>query len=283
MKRLTAVLLALICAITIAGAAETIRFTNITAGTAEADVDVFGKLVQFVEDYINASGRLPEPLTIEFIPVDSYEAAILAMKYGDVQMARFGPEAYTIAREEFGAIPVAKEVRIDTGQPYYNGIIIVRADSNIWGLSPCVDWSQYTFAFVTETSASGYLVPQAIFRDIGISDSDFKEIYFAGGHEAVIVSVTQGHTDIGATTYNRYYTALENGAFDLNELRIILVSDAIPTSLIAIAPDFTTVPFELLVEAWAAIPEEMARTYQSLGYVPAQDSDYDPIRDLAAE
>jgi len=283
MKRAVSILVAILFAITLTGAAETIRFANIPAGTAAADIEVFGEIVQFVADYINDSGRLDEELTIEFVAVDSYEAVILAMKYGDVQMARFGPESYVVAREQAGAIPVVNEIKSTTGEAYYHGIIIVRSDSDIWGLSTCTDWSQYTFAYVTETSTSGYAIPQAIFRQMGITDDAFKQVYFAGSHQGVIVSVAEGHTDIGATTYNRYYTALEGGAFEMNELRIILVSDAIPTSLIAVSPDFDAVPMDLLEEAWEAVPEELALPYKLLGFLPTNDAAYDPIRDLSGE
>jgi len=280
--KMAAILLAVLCIIGSATTATTVvRFTNIPAGTASMDVEIYGKIVQFVEDYINTSGQLDDDIKIEFVVSDSYEAVILAMKYGDVQIARFGPESYVIAHEQAGAIPVAMEVRTDTRQPNYHGIIITRNDSDIFGLCACTDWSQYTLAFVTETSASGYLVPQAIFRQIGMSADDFGQVYFAGSHEGVIVSVTQGHTDIGCTTNNRYDSALENGVFVNNELRIIYVSDAIPTSLIARSPDFTMIPHELLVEAWSAVPEDLALAYKLLGYVPASDSDYDPIRALA--
>jgi len=283
MKR-GAFLLALLCAISIIGAGATVvRITNITAGSSAVDIEAFSGIVQWVEDYINASGQLDEEIELEFVASDSYEAVILAMKYGDVQIARFGPESYTIAHEQAGAVPIAREIRTNTGLPHYFGIIITRNDSDIWGLCACQDWSGYKLGFVTETSTSGYKVPMAVFRAIGMSPEDFEEVYYAGSHEAVIVATLNGHVDVGCTTYNRYDEALAAGLFKLNDLRVIYTSDAIPSSLIARAGDFDLIPHDLLVEAFEAVPEDVALAYNVLGFSETEDRDYDPIRALDAE
>jgi len=261
-------------------ATEVVRVTNIPSGSAAIDVEVFGRLFDWVEDYINDSGQLDDEIEFEFIVSDSYEAAILAMKYGDVQIARFGPESYTIANEQAGAIPVVREIRVNTGMPHYFGIICTRNDSDVWGLAKCVDWSQYTLGFVSETSTSGYKVPMSVFKQIGILPDDFKEVFYGGSHEGVIIALVNGHIDVACTTYNRYDEALENGIFAQNDLRVIYTSDAIPTSLVTRAPDFDLIPHELLVEAWTSIPEELCREFKVLGFIPTYDRDYDPIRAL---
>ena len=260
---------------------QIIRFANIPAGTMEVDVTIFADILAEVQNYLNDSGELDFAVKFEPYVCLDYTTVIQALKFGIVEMARFGAGGYIIAHEECGAIPIVSEIKKSTGMNAYTGVLVVRQDSDIYGLAKCVDWSQYTIIFVAQTSTSGCLAPSALLKRAGIDVSDFGNVYYSGSHAASLISLVNGYGDIACVAANRYNTAMENEVFARNDLRTIAVTPYMPTCCIAIRPDFDLIPYDLLVRAWESVSEETALAYKLLGFVEVDDRAYDPIREIA--
>jgi len=281
MKRVAVILVAILFAITLTGAAtQTIRFVNVPSGTMESDIIEFAPILEFVERFVQDAGFDVE---FEAITVLDYSAAIQAMIHGHAEMCRFGPGQYVLlSRESGGAVqPIAREIKNKTGLSFYNALLIARTDTGIQGLCSCIR-HDYTIAFVDETSTSGYLVPQVILTKYGLSNEDFDSVYFAGSHAASIQAVWDGHVDIAATNDYRYGLAIKEGVIVEAEMQVLAISDPIPNNPIVVSNDLGPELIAALQAAWLAVPIDVAQGFSLSGWEATTDADYNPIRDLEA-
>ena len=278
-KALWSVALVLALAVS-AFATTTIRFVDVPSGDQTADTIAFQPIIDFVEDYVNEKGF---DVKIEPLVVLDYSSAIQAMIHGHAEMSRFGPNQYLLLQRESGNAftPLARDIKGNTGLPFYNTYFIARADSEIPGLCSCLV-SDYDIAFVDETSTSGYLVPLVELAKLGLSPDDFDNVYFAGSHAASIQAVWDGHVDIAVTNEYRYGMAIDEGVIVESEMDVLLISAPIPTNPIVAANSLGEDLINILREAWLAVPAEIASGFSLAGFAPATDADYDPVRDLEA-
>lgn len=220
-------------------------------------------------------------LEIEIEVTTDYTAAVLAMKYGHIDMAWFGPFSYVLAAGEAGAEAIVNGVRRDTGNSTYRTIFVTKAGSGIETLD---DLRGHTFAFVDPASTSGYLIPMKILLENDINpEDDFPTWYYAGTHNAVELAIKQGTVDAGADSDNSYYRMVNAGEIDPDVNVIIHRSDPIPGSPIAVRGDLPQDLKDSIQQALINMDEQIIYSVQGWGdiekYVEVNDSDYDIIRE----
>lgn len=219
-------------------------------------------------------------ITIEVVVATDYTTAIVALKTGDADIARLGPFSYVLATTQTECEAIARSVKAKSGLDTYKAIIITREHS---GINDLEDLRGKTFAFVDVASTSGYLIPMVMLLEAGvIPEEDFTRIYFAGYHDAVWTAVNNGDVDAGCTNDYRLLPAIDDNQLGTENLKIIAYSDPIPLSPIVIRSDMNAELKAKIQDAFLAVPEELAlEAWKSLGYVKAEDSDYDFLRDVA--
>lgn len=124
----------------------------------------------------------------------SYVAVVEAFGTKRADVASINTFGYILAHEKYGA--EARMTLLRFGEATYQAQIIARADGPIKSLQ---DINGKKFAFVDPASASGFLLPQKLFRDLNIKP---KETMFAMRHDSVVSMVYQGQVDAGATYYS---------------------------------------------------------------------------------
>ena len=219
-----------------------------------------------------------------YIPTD-YAAVVEGLGAGKVDVAQLSAVAYVLAHDKYGAQTILVTIR--KGKTDYRGQIIVRADSDIQSLD---DLKGKSFAFVDPTSASGHIYPKAFLIQEGYDpDTFFGEAIFAGGHDRVIVAVMDGTVDAGA---------IYDGARDLptiremypdvmEDTRVIAETKPIPLDTIVVRKDLPSEMVQKIKDAFLAVAATdkgaaiLADPYGIDGYLPSQDSDYDPVREAA--
>jgi len=218
-------------------------------------------------DYIEQSAGVK----VELIMAASYTAVVEAMKYEHADIARFGPMNYVQATEEANIEPLVVACKKNSGQPFYNGVIITRP-----GLE---DLNGVTFAFVDPGSGSGYGAPSVYLLEHNI---ELGKVLFAGSHPAVIEAVKNGSVDAGAVADNRWFTALEEGAVTEDEVVVFATTDPIPNALWAVQSDMDPKLKASLLEAFLGLPEDIVygMGIQEIRFLPAHDFDYDIMRDI---
>jgi phosphonate transport system substrate-binding protein len=174
-------------------------------------------------------------------------------------------------------------------EPYYYSAVIAPTKSSIRKLQ---DLKGKRIAFVDEKSSSGYLYPQVALQKLGIKDSDFKETFFSGNHQASIQFLEAGKVDAAAV-----YSDDEKGkhgawaqfAKDPKKYRIVWISEPIPSDPFCVRQDFydqyPKVTHTLMFALIDLFQENRSKqTYSEIlgsrDLMPATSKQYDPVREM---
>jgi phosphonate transport system substrate-binding protein len=216
----------------------------------------------------------------------SYAAVTEGMTSNNVDIAWVGPLDYVKAHQINGAEAVTKSVR--NGLPSYKAFIIVNNNSNI---NSVADLKGKKFAFGDPLSTSSNLYPRYLMKKNGINpDSDVKGTHISSQTQ-IAVNVCQGSVDAGAV----YDDARKNSGVDkscpgiMTKTRVLATSDPIPGDPQMIRHNMNSAQKKKLKDALIALGTDPAMQkvlkdlYTIDSLVPAQDSDYDVVRDIVRQ
>lgn len=217
-------------------------------------------------------------IKVELQLAGDYTGVITGMQHKHIDVAYFGPESYVQAQKRANAEALVVEVDAESGLPGYRGIIITKKDS---GLNTLESIKGKTWAFTSSQSTSGTLVPTVMFSKSGIDPQKyFSKVLYSGGHEASILSIKAGKIDAASTNTLDYNRGLGKAWKD-EDFNIIWTSDLIPGSPMAARGDLPESLKKALKEAFISYTDmEGLNKLKIKGYIEANDSMYDPVRDL---
>lgn len=229
------------------------------------------------------SNELGTEVVIEVYP--DYNGVVEAMNYGKVDMAYFGPLTYVIANKEGGAEAIM--TLLVNGEPYYYSYMIAHVDSPINSLEDIVEnVEDLQFAFGDVNSTSGSLIPtlalkeKEIFRDQ--TDTDFKEIFYTGGHDAAALAVQEKKVDVGAVDSAIFEVMKRNGVVDGSQFKVIWQSEPLFQYPWAVKKDTSDELKEALQNAFLSVTnQEILDVFGASGFTIADDKDYEPVRQAA--
>ncbi|MBC8552445.1 MAG: phosphate/phosphite/phosphonate ABC transporter substrate-binding protein [Candidatus Brocadiales bacterium] len=244
-----------------------LKMVLVPGTTSAVEQERYTPIVEYLSEQI---GR-----PIELVFVLDYAATVISLKTGDSDFARLGAFSYLIAVDEDAVEIVAREIKKKTGKASYKSLIFAKANS---GIKTLEDLNGKTFAFCDVQSASGYLVPQTLLRDVGLNpEKDFSATFLAGSHPAVIEAVKR-NVDAGATNDYRWGDALEKGAIKEGEMIVLAESPPIPNPPIVVKKGMDKDLKEKIQNAFLNMPADIAKNAKMSGYIKAVDSDYDFLR-----
>lgn len=217
-------------------------------------------------------------IKVELQLAGDYTGVITGMQHKHIDVAYFGPLSYVQAQKRANAEALVAEVDAESGLPGYRGIIITKKDS---GLNTLESIKGKTWAFTSPQSTSGTLVPTVMFSKSGIDPQKyFSKVLYSGGHEASILSIKAGKIDAASVDRLVYNRGLGKAWKD-EDFNIIWTSDLIPSSLMAARGDLPESLKKALKEAFISYTDmEGLNKLKIKGYIEANDSMYDPVRDL---
>ena len=248
-------------------------FINIPAGTTTDNVDKFQPTIDWVEEQVG--------IPIEVIEATDYAVAVEALHYKHADFARLGAMSLINANDLYGIYPIARDIKSNTGEPFYHSVLITRADSGIeCPCDICCNAADLTIAFVDPESASGFLFPNLMLAQLGIDTANLKEYVFAGSHASAIISVAKGFTDLAGTNEYRLGKGYESGDVEEDEIRILLTSGPIPTSPICVRPGLDEELVAKLQAAFLSVPYDTARIFALDGFAAATVEDYRMFEEL---
>jgi phosphonate transport system substrate-binding protein len=211
-----------------------------------------------------------------------YAAVIEALRNRTADLAFVHPVGYVLASREAKARIVARNLW--HGKSTFTSRVYVRRDS---GIKTLEELRGKTIAFVDPSSSSGYTYPMVLLIQRGlVKDRDpktfFREVMFAGAHDAAMRALLNGHVDAIAS----FDMAREQYLTDPAEReKIVFVAETTPIPEAGIAardglsPDaFAKVRAALLQMRGPAYAPLLKRMYDIDGFEPAEDRDYDPVR-----
>ena len=215
------------------------------------------------------------------IKVTDYNAAVEAMRAGRADIAWFGGKTYIVAAELAGAEAFAAGIRKGDVDATYLTYFVVPEKSRINVLS---DVRGTTIALNNIGSTSGDLIPQVELATVGLSLTNgdhFEHVFYAGSHDACLLSVINGHADVCAMSSRNFDARLADKTFERSQVRIIHSSAPVPPPPLAYSK---RLPLEVRNRIKSAVLD--AHNHGRIGgyggemerYVEVQDSDYDILR-----
>jgi len=236
-------------------------------------------------DYVNLI-KIIEKLSsykISPIKVTDYNAAVEAMRSGRVQIGWFGGKTYIHAAEIADAEAFAAGIRKGAKDATYFAYFVVSADSPIKKFEHV---KGKILALNTIGSTSGDLIPQVELSKIGLSTTNpdhFKKVFYAGSHDACLLSVINKHSDVCGMSSRNFEARLADGTFKMNQVRIIHKSTPVPPPPLAYSK---RLPQAVRDKIKAATLE--AHKHGRIGgyggemerYIEATDADYDLLREV---
>ena len=220
---------------------------------------------------------------INFIKVTDYNAAVEAMRADRAHIAWYGGKTYIKAAELANAEAFAAGVRPGEEDAGYYTYFVVRNDSKIKKFS---EVEGKILSLNSIGSTSGDLIPQVELAKINLSIKNkkhFKNVFYAGSHDACLLAVINKKADICGMSSRNFEARLADGTFNKIDVRIIHKSDKVPPPPLAYSKK---IPIEDRKKIKSAVLE--AHKYGEIGgyggkmshYISVKDADYDVLRNV---
>lgn len=218
---------------------------------------------------------------------DTFDEHEKMVNRGEIDISFSNPFTYIKIAEQ-GARAFARVVGL-SGKPEFHGQLICR-DDNV-GIKTIEDCRGKSWIAVDPTSAGGFLFLLGLFHDHGLHVEDFSDVAFAPGpggkQEKVVLSVFAGLYDIGSVRDGTL--ELLEGKVDLSQIRVFAESPPYPSWVYAARKNLPQDIVDRIATAMFKLdlsnPEdaEILHAARVSGYIPANDADYDTIRELVSK
>jgi phosphonate transport system substrate-binding protein len=233
------------------------------------------------QEFGQVLGRLVG-IPVRVTVASDYAAVIEALRNRTADLAFVHPVGYVLASREAKATIVAKNLW--HGKSTFTSRIYVRRDS---GLRQLEDLRGKTMAFVDPASSSGYTYPMVLLIQRGlVRNRDprtfFRDVTFAGSHDAAMRALLNGHVDAIASFDLAREQYLKDPA-DRDKIVVVAETPPIPEAGIAardgLEPDtLARIRGALLSIRGPAYADLLKRLYDIDGFEPAEDREYDSVR-----
>lgn len=223
---------------------------------------------------------------IELVVTTDYSSMIEAVRFGRIDLAYFGPAAYTIAKDKlegskFDIEPFA--ARLKDGSTSYQSVLITNAESGPKTLEEIKD-SGIDMAFGDPASTSSHFAPKYTLMQAGILDkSDYKSNYL-GAHDAVAINVQQGNAAAGGLSRPIFERLIEKGSLDTEKVVVLGYSDNIPQYPWVMRSDLEDTLKTAIKDAFyslkagTTVGDAVLKPFKADGFASISDDDYNIIR-----
>ncbi|MFP4393170.1 MAG: phosphate/phosphite/phosphonate ABC transporter substrate-binding protein [Desulfohalobiaceae bacterium] len=237
-----------------------------------------------IVQYLSKETGLP----IRQVFPDSFAQHVQMVGEGKIDISFSNPLVYIQIADQFEAQAVARTVEQD-GKSTFRGQIICRADNK--AIQNIQDCRGKRWMAVSPTSAGGYLFALAYFQKYGLSKDDFQHIEFSPGpggkQEKVVQAVYLGEYDIGSIREGTL--DLMQDQVDLSAIRILATTRRYPGWVYAVRQGLDTETVDRITRALCALDRDKPEEEEILAQahiqriIPAQDREFDPVRELASQ
>ena len=212
-----------------------------------------------------------------------YAGVVEALRSRRVDLAFVHPVGYVLANREAGCQILVRDIW--QGRTSYSARIFVRKAG---GVTRVEDLRGKTIAFVDPASSSGYIYPMMLLLKRGLvrnrdPKTFFKDALFAGTHEAALRTLLRGGVDAAASFDKAPDIHLRDPAL-VAQLSSVAETPEIPEAGICARPGINAAVVQRLKAALLSLTLAehgplLKKLYDIDGFVEAQDSDFDPVRD----
>ncbi|MFV9616143.1 MAG: putative selenate ABC transporter substrate-binding protein, partial [Gammaproteobacteria bacterium] len=227
-------------------------------------------------------------VSVKYIPVKSYAAAISAFRNNQVQLAWFGGLSGVKARDLVrGSEALAQGVEDKQFETYF----IANKATGLQLSETFPDGIRgKVFTFGSKGSTSGRLMPEYYVRQhFKSSPKDvFSRVGFSGDHSRTIALVQTGAYEVGAVNYKVWQSEKQQGKIDSDKVSVIWKTPAYPDYQWSVRGDVDDTwgkGFkEKIRQALLTMNEpDLLAAFPRSGFIPASNEDYAPIKKVAKE
>ncbi len=258
--------------------ADTFVFTAIPDQDESRLKERFDKVAAYLSDALD--------VPVKYIPVKSYPAAVTAFRNNQVQLAWFGGLSGVQARN---AVEGSRAIAQGAEDPLFETYFIAHSSTGLKASDSFPGGiAGMTFTFGSKGSTSGRLMPEFHIREnLGKSpDEAFEKVGFSGDHSKTIALVQSGAYQVGAVNFQVWKKELEAGIVDPAKVSVIWQTPPYPDYQWSIRGDvderwsegFTEKVTQALVDM--KDPDLLA-SFPRTAFIPASNSDFQPIEDTA--
>lgn len=254
----------------------------------DQDADRLQRLYGGVADYLGAELGV----TVEYVPVTDYTAAVSLLGTGDLDLVWYGGLTGVQARLQTPGAKVIAQRDIDAE---FRSVFIANAGAAIGALDEVAGLSALAgrrFTFGSESSTSGRLMPQWFLDQAGVGEDDFAgPPGFSGSHDKTIDLVQSGTYEVGVLNEQVWRVRVEAGTVDEAKVQVILRTPSYhdyhwvlgPQAVAAHGDDFPQRVADAFLGLDGDTPEERAvlDLFGAERFIAASADDYDEIEAVA--
>ena len=224
-------------------------------------------------------------MTVEYIPVKSYSAAITAFRNNQVQLAWFGGLSGLRARS---LVKNSEAIAQGFEDQFFETYFIAHHST---GLKKSKDFPKgirgYNFTFGSKGSTSGRLMPEYYIRkELGVPMKVFTKVGYSGDHTKTIALVQAGSYKLGAVNYKVWESLKAQGKIDLKKISIIWKTPKYQDYQWSIRGDVDKNYGEKTIAKVKKVlldirDEALLKSFPRSSFVAAKNSDYDNLKKTA--
>ncbi len=221
-------------------------------------------------------------MKVEFVPVTDYAASVEGLINNKLDMVWFGGFTFVQAkvRSNGKVIPI---VQREEDEKFKS--VFITTDKSINKLQ---DLKGKTFAFGSESSTSGHLMPRSYLLAAKVNpDTDMKRIAFSGAHDATVAAVAGGKVDAGALNISVWEKLIAQGKVDTNVVRVFYTTPGYYDYNWSVRSDMNPVVRQKLTDAFLALNKndaqgkEILELQRATRFIPTKAENYTAIEAAA--
>jgi phosphonate transport system substrate-binding protein len=277
LKRLSAAALSLVALAVVPGSASAEQIFRVSAIPDEAPTELQRKFKPLGAYLAQKIG-----MKVEFIPVTDYAASVEGLLNKKIDMVWFGGFTFVQARvrSKGQVIPLVQRAEDEQFKS-----VFITANRSINTLQ---DLKGKTFAFGSESSTSGHLMPRSHLLAAKIDpDRDMKRIAFSGAHDATAAAVAGGKVDAGALNVSVWEKLVADGKIDKEAVRVFYTTPGYVDYNWTVHAGLDPNIRQKLTDAFLALDQndsqgkEILALQRASRFVPTKAENYAPIEAAA--
>ena len=252
-------------------------------GIPDQDVAILEDRFNTIADYLTEQTGI----NVEYLPSADYAAVVTGFRNGDIDLAWYGGLTGVQARLAVdGAVALVQR----ESDAAFHSVFVAAPDSGITSLE---DLSGKSFAFGSESSTSGNLMPRFYLSEAGIDpEDDFSSVIYSGSHDATWKLVEAGTVDAGALNASVWNQRVQAGEADESKVAVFYTTPAYYDYHWVAQPDldeeFGAGTTQKIIDAMLAIDpakggaeQEIYELFEESKFIATENSNYDGIEDVA--
>ena len=221
-------------------------------------------------------------MKVEFVPVTDYAASVEGLVNNKLDMVWFGGFTFVQAkiRSNGKVIPIVQREEDEK----FKSVFITTSKA----INTLEDLKGKTFAFGSESSTSGHLMPRYYLLAAKINpDTDMKRIAFSGAHDATVAAVAGGKVDAGVLNISVWEKLLALGKVDGNAVRVFHTTPGYFDYNWTVRADMDPALRKKLTDAFLSLNpndaqgKEILALQRATRFIPTRAENYDQIEKAA--